>query len=257
MKKLKVHSSKKFIDVKVIFLTILAIFILFLPAVQAISFGSLQIVKNINILPNQAKEIKILVWNSGEDEFYLSFDVVKSLKDIEVEILPNNFLLTKEPTGDVEAVSVGNDVFKAKVVKVIFKAGKDPESGEIAIKAVAKSNAQWQISVSQARDFKFLINTNKISKNETISKENLQIASNQTEKLSQEVPKKNATRKEEEKGNNKTANKEKNPGTTGFFALVPGSLNFSLLFIIPIAGALLIYLYLKERKREVIKRIKR
>jgi hypothetical protein len=242
---------------KLISLTISTIFILFLPLAQAISFGSLQIVKNIDVLPNQEKEIKILVWNSGEDEFYLNFDVLKSLRGVEVEIFPNNFLLTKEPTGEVEAVSVGNDIFKAKVVNVIFKAGENPESGEIVIRALARSNAQGQVSVSQARDFKFLINANKISKNGTISKENLQITSNQTEKPFQEVPKKNATEKEEERENNRTANKEKSRGITGFFVRTAGGLNFLLLLIIPIAGALLIYLYLKERKREGIKRIKR
>jgi hypothetical protein len=158
---------------KFIFLTILTL-ILVLPEAQAISFGSLQTVKNIDLLPHQEKKVKILVWNSGEEEFYLNFSVSKSLKGIEVEIFPNSLLLTKNPTGDVEVVSVGKKIFRAKVINVNFKATENSESGEIIITALARVNTQGGISVSQTRDFKFLVNINKASKNETNSEKNLQ-----------------------------------------------------------------------------------
>jgi hypothetical protein len=158
---------------KFIFLAILTL-ILVLPEAQAISFGSLQTVKNIDLLPYQEKKVKILVWNSGEEEFYLNFNVINSLKGIEVEIFPNSFLLTKNPTGDVEIVNVGKKIFRAKVVNVDFKATENAESGEIIITALTKAGTQGGISVSQTRDFKFLININKVSRNEANSEKNLQ-----------------------------------------------------------------------------------
>lgn len=115
-----------------------------------------------------------MVWNSGEEEFYLNFNVIKSLKGVEVEIFPNSFLLTKNTTGDVEIVNVGKKIFRAKVVNVNFKATENAESGEIVITALARANNQGVISVSQTRDFKFLISINKVLKNETNSEKNLQ-----------------------------------------------------------------------------------
>jgi len=162
---------------KAIFLLFLLFFLL--PQAQAISFGSFQKEENLTVEAGQSKTTEILVWNSENSRFYLEFKITKSQENVDVEIVPDHFLLDTN-SKDAEIVLAGKS-YKAKVVKINFKTQKNAKSGEIIITAIAKLNQTSGISVSSVRDFRYNLEIKggseprtKNAATETISEKNLQ-----------------------------------------------------------------------------------
>jgi len=119
-----------------------------------VSFGSLQNENVIKAKTSETVKTIILVWNSGEEDFYLNFSVEKLPVGWDVRISPKEVLLSKNPEGNTQSIIVAGKQFKALKVEIFFKAFDVAKSGEAIIRAVA-GKMEGQIPVFQVRDFKF------------------------------------------------------------------------------------------------------
>ncbi len=231
---------------RIILTFLLAISLLSIAAKAEISFGSLQKVKEIEVEIGSLAKAGILVWNSGEEDFNLNFFPTYLPKGWEVKIVPNNFILSKNPEGKVEIIVVGNKQFKAKIVEVYFKPLSYAEAGEAIITAIAKSKGE-QISVSQARDFKFIL---KVKGRKQVEKKfrNLNVATlaNKTEESGLKIEVNKSERKEKPSG-------EGGKISTRFLSFIQNQ-NVLIIFLVLLAilvGIYFIFLFFRRKKRNV------
>ncbi len=233
--------------------------------IAEIGFGSLQKDKEIKVGVEGSGKAEILVWNSGKESFTLSFFVSRLPEGWKVEIHPNSFLLTGSPEGKVETVVVNGKQFKAKVVEVKFVPLANAQPGKAVITAIAKSEREGQISVSQARDFKFsLIVESKEGVVDTQA-EKKKMEENGGVYVSNATPPFNGTLQEKEgknvtsKTKNEKSSKEikEGSGLTGFVSLFqknPNLLTTSLAALAWFFASLYLYLSKKVPKRRRVRR---
>lgn len=151
--------------------------LLLVQVAQAINLGSVQKNNFIEIVPEETAEFIILIWNSENSSYHISFEVEKAPENWVVIINPRELELSNSPKGETETLNLPNrESIKAALVKVFVKTDEKTDEGdyEIVIRAVAGDKRKG-ISLMQERMFEFTVSVENPlsffeSTSETISK---------------------------------------------------------------------------------------
>ncbi|MCS7106081.1 MAG: hypothetical protein NZ942_02080 [Candidatus Aenigmarchaeota archaeon] len=138
----------------------LIFFLLLIPNVKALSFGSLQKASYAEMEKGETKEFTILLWNLEESPIFINFNIT-SPESFIVLADPKEFYLNKSKIGppyeEGEYVSISLGDVKAFPVKILIKA-LDSAKGENEIKVKVRAESlNSGIKLTQEKTFVFKV----------------------------------------------------------------------------------------------------
>lgn len=150
--------------------SIVLVLIILVPNIaQAISFGSIEKIKNLEIEKGNTGKFNLLVWNRESEPYPVIFENYNVPKDWVILVEPNEFILSQEPGGKFEIIQIPGRTIKAKNVDMYVTVPLDTENGKynIEIKAIA-GNRNDEISILHEKIFKLTVTVKEPEKNNFI-----------------------------------------------------------------------------------------